>query len=154
MFGNNDKLSLVLINARNINGDILPFQLRLPLNKKCILPEELVSMDAFEYHEGLVNGGNIAFSIYIGEVTTIMKLYHEIDKNDIKVIDNIEITSVDLPICIQKISGKKVVYAILNEQDIVVESQEKLIEVIEQISDNFNTINNSVTKIRMLSKKK
>ena len=155
MFGNNDKLSLALINARDINGNIIPFSLKLPLNSgEYILPKELASIDVFEYHDGLVNGGTIVFSVCIGEITTIKNLSHEIEKNNVEIQKNIQIASIDSPICIQNISGKQIVFTTINEQDIVVENQEQLIFVIEQLSHNFNIINDSVKKIRMLSKKK
>ena len=148
MFRSNDKLSLILMNARDIDGKLLPFQLKFPLNDKYILPKELVSLDLFEYQEEF-NSGKIAFSIYIGEVTTINRLVNEFDKKNIIISKNIEINSIDSPICIKN----KIVFANVNEQDIVVGTQEELATVIDQISDNFNVINKSVTNIKMLSKK-
>lgn len=153
MFGQNDKLTLTLTNSRDIDGNILPFNLKLPLSNQYTLPEGIASLDVFEYHEGLVNGGNIIFSIYIGEITTINNLINTNEISDIKIAKNIEISSVDSPICTQTVSEKQIIFAIVNEQDIVVANKEKLIEVIEQLSDNFNVINNSINKIRILSKK-
>ena len=42
MFNSNDKLTITLINARDINGNILPFQLKLPLkrNQKTHISEQ------------------------------------------------------------------------------------------------------------------
>lgn len=152
MFGNNDKLTLTLINARDINGNILPFQLKLPLGNDYTLPEGISSLDVFEYHEGLINGGNIAFSIYIGEITTINNLVSS-KLSNVKIAKNIEIPSVDSLLCFQHLSGKQIIFATVNEQDIIVENKEKLMEVIEQLSDNFNIINNSLIKIKSLTKK-
>ena len=154
MFGQNDKVTLTLLNARDIDGNILPFQLKLPINCKYILPEGIASLDVFEYHEGLVNGGNIVFSIHIGEITSINNLINENAIYDVKISKNIVIPSIDSPICIQNMVGKKVVFATLNEQDIVIENKEKLIEVIDHLSDNFNEIKRTVNKVRILSKKK
>lgn len=154
MFGQNDKLTLTLINARDIDGNILPFQLKLPLSNEYSLPKGIVSLDVFEYHEGLVNGGNIVFSIYIGKITTINNLVNTNAMSNVKISKNIEIPSTDCSLCIQNISGKTIVFTTVNEQDIVVENKEELIYVIEQLSNNLNEIKNSVSKIHTLSKKK
>ena len=153
MFGENDKLTLTFINARDINGNILPFQVKLPLSNEYTLPDNIASLDVFEYHEGLVNGGSIVFSIYIGQITSINNLVNANAMSNVKITKNIEISSIDSPVCIQTVQGKQIIFATLNEQDIVVENKEKLIEVIEQLSDNFKAINNSVEKIHRLSKK-
>ena len=154
MFGNNDKITLTLINAKNIDGEILPFQLSLPLTKdNYVIPEDLVSIDVFEYHEGLVNGGNTVFSIYIGEVTTINNLIKSNTMLDVKIAKNIVITSIDSPICIKDKLDKKIVLANINENDIVVNNKEELIFVINNLSNNISIINNSVLKIKTLSKK-
>lgn len=154
MFRQNDKLTLTLINARDIQGNILPFQLKLPLDNKYTLPEGIASLDVFEYHEGLINGGNIVFSIYIGEIKSINDFINTNTMSDVEILKNIRIPSLDSPLCVQNISGKKVAFATINEHDIVVKSQEELIEVIEQLSNNFNAMNNSIKKIHVLSKKK
>ena len=153
MFRQNDKLTLTFINARDIDGNTLPFQVKLPLSNEYTLPDNIASLDVFEYHEGLVNGGSIVFSIYIGQITSINNLVNKNEMSNVKITKNIEISSIDSPVCIQTIQGKQIIFATLNEQDIVVENKEKLKEVIEQLSDNIKTINNSVEKIHRLSKK-
>jgi len=153
MFGQNDKLTLTFINARDINGNILPFQVKLPLSNEYTLPDNIVSLDVLEYHEGLVNGGSIVFSIYIGQITSINNLVNANAMSNVKITKNIEISSIDSPVCIQTVQGKQIIFTAVNKQDIVVENKEKLIEVIEQLSDNIKTINNSVKKIHRLSKK-
>ena len=153
MFGQNDKLTLTFINARDINGNLLPFEVKLPLSNEYTLPDNIASLDVFEYHEGLVNGGSIVFSIYIGQITSINNLVNRNAMSNVKINKNIEISSIDSPVCIQTVQGKQIIFATLKEQDIVVENKEKMIEVIEQLSDNFNVINNSINKIRILSKK-
>ena len=153
MFGQNDKLTLTFINARDIDGNMLPFQVKLPLSNEYTLPDNIASLDVFECHEGLVNGGSIVFSIYIGQITSINNLVNTNAISNVKIAKNIEISSVDSPVCIQTVQGKQIIFATLNKQDIVVENKEKLIEVIEQLSDNFKSINNSVEKIHRLSKK-
>lgn len=154
MFGNNDKITLTLINAKNIAGEILPFQLSLPLtDDNYTIPDDLVSIDVFEYHEGLVNGGKTAFSIYIGEVTTINNLINSNTMLDVKIAKNIIIKSIDNSICIQDRLDKKVILANINENDIVVNNKEELISVIQNLSNNLSIIRNSVLKIKTLSNK-
>ena len=148
MFGKNDKLSLTFVNARDINGNIFPFQLKLPLSdSEYILPEGLASIDLFEYHEGLVNGGNVVFSIYIGGVTTINNLRDEINKSNVKIAKNIEIESIDSPVCVQREAGNQVVFATINENDVVVDNQEQLMMVVDYLSNNLDFINNSLLRI-------
>lgn len=154
MFRQNDKITLTLMNARDIQGNILPFELKLPLTNEYSIPENIVALDVFEYHEGLVNGGNVAFSIYMGETTSINNLIKENIVFDIKITKNIVNLSMDTSICVQNISGKKVVFSIVNEQDVVVKDKEKLIQVIEQLSSNFKVMNDSIEKIHILIKKK
>ncbi|MBQ6687273.1 MAG: hypothetical protein IJN03_01980 [Bacilli bacterium] len=151
MFAQNEKLTLTLINARDINGNILPFQLQLPISSEYSLPEGVASLDVFEYHEGLANFGNVAFTIYIGEVTTVNNLINTNAISKVKITNNLDISSVDSSICIQTVLGKSIVFANVKEQDVVVENIERLIEFIECLSNYFGVIDNSVKKIRILS---
>ena len=152
MFGDNDKLILTLINAKNINGEIIPFQLSLPLtDSNYNIPQELVAVDVFEYHEGLINGGNIAFSIYIGETTNIDTLIKTDRISKLKIQNNLELESINSSVCIQNKSGTLIVFANIQENDIVVNNIEELISVIEFLSNNLRVIKNSVAKIKKLS---
>ena len=154
MFGNNDKITLTLINAKNIDGEILPLQLSLPLtDDNYTIPDDLVSIDVFEYHEGLVNGGKIAFSIYIGEVTSINNLIKSNTMSDVRISKNIVITSIDSPICIQDRLDKKIVFENIKENDVVVNNKEELIFVIQNLSNNISIIKKSLTKIKTMSRK-
>ena len=154
MFGNNDKITLTLINAKNIDGEILPLQLSLSLtDDNYTIPNDLVSIDVFEYHEGLVNGGNTIFSIYIGEVTSINNLIKSNTMSDVRISKNIVITSIDSPICIKDRLDKKIVFANINENDVVVNNKEELIFVIQNLSNNISIIKKSLTKIKTMSRK-
>ena len=154
MFGNNDKITLTLINAKNIDGEILPLQLSLPLtDDNYTIPDDLVSIDVFEYHEGLVNGGNTVFSIYIGEVTSNNNHIKSNTMSEVKISKNIVITSIDSPICIQDRLDKKIVFENIKENDVVVNNKEELISVIQNLSNNLSIIRNSILKIKTLSNK-
>lgn len=151
MFGVSDKINLSIINARDINGKILPISLKLPLNNNYSLPEELASVDIFESQEGTVHEGHVIFSVYVGKVSTIKNIITE--KKKLKILNNLDIYSIDAPICIQNVLDEQILFAILNKQDIVVENKEQLIKVIELLSDSFKVVDDSVTKIRTLYKK-
>lgn len=153
MFGKYDKVTLTLTNAKDINGNILPFILELPLKDDYSLPEELVSIGVFEGHDGLVTSGRVVYSIYIGEETTLNDLIDDIKNGNIEILENAKRLSFGSPVCIQNVLEKKVVFAMLNDQDIVVENQEQLKEVIGELSNNFEMIKNSASKIRTLSRK-
>lgn len=154
MFNNNDKLTLSLVNAKDIHGKIIPFSLNLPLNcEEYNLPERIASIDVFESHQGLINGGVIAFSIYVGETTTIKNLIPDIQTKKVQIIKNLDISSLENNICFQIISGKKIVFAKLNEQDIIVQNQEQLKMIIGELSNEYAILCDSVTKIRALSNK-
>lgn len=151
MFRVSDKIGLSIINARDIDGNILPFSLKLPLNESFSIPDELVSVDVFENHEGLITGGNVAFKICIGRATTLKELVSEHKK--IKTKKNLYISSIDDSICIQDGLEEQVIFATLFWQDIVVENKEQLVKVIEMLSDSFKVVDDSVTKIRTLYKR-
>lgn len=152
MFGKYDKVNLALINAKDVNGKILPFSSKLPLDGDCSLPDGLISIDVAEYHEGSVNGGRIVFSVYVGEISTIYDTFaNDVNKN-VKIRENVKPDSIETPVLIQNISGHQVVSAVIDEQDVVVADHEQMVAVIEQLSDHFNRINDSVVKIRTLSK--
>ena len=73
---------------------------------------------------------------------------NELDRTNVKMIKDIKIPSTDSPICIQNVLDKKIVFALINEQDIVVADQKQLMMVIDRLSDHFSIINNSTKKIK------
>ena len=79
MFGPYDKVTLSLINAATTDGSLLPFSITLPVAGDIEFPEELSSIDVFEYQEGFISGGEIAFTIYVGHKSTIEEM---VDMND------------------------------------------------------------------------
>ena len=148
MFGQNDKVTLTLINLRDIMGNVLPYSFKLPLEGD--LPENVVAMDVFLYQEGINNGAKKAFSIYVGEKMTLKELVFKTKSFEVVVSENNELQPGSL-LLVQNIMDRKVALAIINENDIVVENREQLIMVVEEISDKFNDINKSLSMIRNLS---
>lgn len=148
MFGQNDKVTLTLINLRDIMGNVLPYSFKLPLEGD--LPENVVAMDVFLYQEGINNGAKKAFSIYVGEKMTLKELVFKTKSFEVVVSENNELQPGSL-LLVQNIMDRKVASAIINENDIVVENREQLIMAVEEISDKFNDINKSLSMIRNLS---
>ena len=150
MFGQNDKVTLTLINLRDIMGNVLPYFFKLPLEGD--LPKNVVAMDVFEYQEGINNGAKKVFSIYVGEKMTLKQLVLKADSFEAVVPENIELQP-DSLLLVQNIMDRKVASAIINKNDIVVENREQLIMVVEEISDKFNDINKALSMVRNLSVK-
>lgn len=152
MFGYGDKVTLSLVNGTDVNGKIIPFNLSLPANDDYEIPEDLSVIDVFEYQEGSSTNGLIVFSIYIGNKTTIRELVDIKDGKHIKLRDEIEIPSIDTDICYQTVGDNRVVFAVLDETDLVVGSHEELRDAIGKLSEDFNVFNKSVQKIKHFGK--
>lgn len=148
MFGMYDKMTLSLINAADINGKLLPFSKTLPVVGEIEIPEELSSVDVFEYQEGFISGGEIVFSIYVGEKSTIDEMVDAKDGINMQLREEIEIPSVDTPVCYRIVDGKKKIYATLEDNDVVVKDHEELKSVIKSLSGHYEEFNRSVQKIK------
>lgn len=148
MFGQNDKVTLTLINLRDIMGNVLPYSFKLPLESD--LPKNVAAMDVFEYQEGINNGAKKVFSIYVGEKMTLKQLVLKANSFGVVVPENIELQP-DSLLLVKNIMDRKVASAIISKNDIVVENREQLIMVVEEISDKFNDINKSLSMVRNLS---
>ena len=155
MFNTNDKLTLTLLNARDINGNILPFHLKLPLNNQNItIPKDLVSIEIHEYYEGQVIYSNSPYKICIGNTTTLSKLIPNIETSPIKINNYLKIKSLeDTIICYQEINKTKRIYATINNQDIIVKNQKELIEIIKILSNEFNNLKKNISNIKKLTLK-
>lgn len=153
MFGNNDKITLTLVNAMDKNGRLLPFVLSLPVgDKDIVIPENVLKMDVFESNITFQEYGSVAFSIYVGKVSTVMSLFNE-NKNNLKISKGLNhIEDVDMPICYYTSDdGRNIIFAKVNDNDIVVKDTEELKKVIVNISKHFTKIKNEVSKIKELS---
>lgn len=152
MFGMYDKVVLSLINASDMDGKLLPFSRPLPVDGEIEIPEELSSIDVFEYQEGFISGGEIVFTIYVGEKSTIDEMVDANDGLKMHLRDEIEIPSVDTPVCYRIVDGKKKIYATLEENDVVVKDHAELKTTIKNLSEYYNEFNRSLQKIKTFSK--
>lgn len=152
MFGYGDRITLSLVNGADINGKAVPFNLRLPAAEDYEIPEDLSVVDVFEYQEGSSTNGLIVFSIYVGNKKTIGELADINDGKHIKLREQIEIPSIDSGICYQTIGDNRFVYAVVEDNDLVVNSHEELRDAISKLSEDFNNFNKSVQKIKCFGK--
>lgn len=152
MFGSYDKITLSLVNAADTDGKLLPFSLTLPVDGEVTIPSELASIDVFEYQEGFIAGGEIAFSIYVGEKSTIDEIVDMKDGIGMKLRDEIEIPSVDTPVCYQIVDNSKKIYATLEENDVVVKDHDELRKAITDLSSNYRAFTAATQKIKQFGK--
>ena len=152
VFGYGDRITLSLVNGADINGKAVPFNLRLPAAEDYEIPEDLSVVDVFEYQEGSSTNGLIVFSIYVGNKKTIGELADINDGKHIKLREQIEIPSIDSDICYQTIGDNRFVYAVVEDNDLVVNSHEELRDAISKLSEDFNNFNKSVQKIKCFDK--
>lgn len=152
MFGYFDKVTLTLTNGSDVNGKIVPFSLKLPIDEDYEIPEDLAAVDVFEYQEGSVNNGIVVFSIYVGEKSTIDELVDMPRDKKLKLRDGIEIPAVDSEICYRVVGDYRLVYANVEDNDVVVGSHDELRKVIGKLSEDYNAFSKSVQKIKHFSK--
>jgi hypothetical protein len=149
MFGFSDKVTLTLINGTNNDGCSIPFTLKLPVEDESFeIPEDLASVDVFEYQEGTVNNGVIVFSIFVGEKSTIDELIDIKDGIKLELRREIEIPGVTSPICYQVVDGKRKIFANVDDSDLVVSNHGELRTAILKLSNNYSEFCSSVQKVK------
>lgn len=149
MFGFSDRVTLTLINGADNDGCPVPFTLKLPIEDESFeIPEDLASIDVFEYQEGASNGGIIVFSIFVGEKATIDELIDVKDGLKLDLRREIEIPGVDSPICYQIIDGKRKIFANVEDNDLVVGNHDELRTAILKLSNSYNEFCSSVQKVK------
>ncbi len=153
MFRSNDKVTLTLINARDINDQMLPFSLSVPVGDGSYdIPDTLAAIDVFEYQEGVVNQGYVLFHIYVGERKTFSELLELNGEKKVKVKRTLEILGIDRNICYQEVNGNNFVFATVDDCDVVVKDHEQLKGVIGNLSEAYTAVCTSVDNIKSFSK--
>lgn len=156
MFRNNDKFTLTITNFLDLDGNVLPGNIKMPINGEISIPKETVQVMVFEYQEGNVMDGSLAFNIYIGEIRTISSLADDRNNNYFvfSVNKNVDIKSIESPVCTKKTNtGKVVVFATVTENDIVVKNLDELKEKLYEISDSFLQVKEATSKVKKLKYK-
>ena len=154
MFNKNDILNFAIANAKDKDGNHIDYQLRLPLEKPIInLPENAAQVGFFEYHQDN-NTWDTPFNIFIGKKALMQDLCKEIIVKGKKSNLNSKVVKYDEPLAevvyIEDASGILHIYNKVTRDDIIVESQEQLIQVIEFISDEIKQIGNHISHVRNL----
>lgn len=149
MLGCSDKITLCAINFTNKDGEIVNYHLPFPIKEDFELPNDIIGVSIFETHLGICNYGFTAFNIYVGNITTIKgTIDHYNTGKGYKIIpDNIK--SIDDKLCYYNDNHDNwIVFAKINEGDIVVKDLEELKMVLITISNNFENIKEAISNIK------
>ena len=149
MFASNDKIVLSLVNIKNFNNVYLDCSYILPTEIPEDILKDIASIDVFEYHEGAINNGFIAFSIYVGEKTTLDDLITCNKK--VLISDNTKIKDLNKPILYRIKYNKIIIMNELRDNDIVVHNKDELQKVIKIISIEYQNIKDSIKRVRTLN---
>lgn len=79
MFKENDKLTLIITQAKNELGQTLPFACALPYERELKLPDDVKSISVFECHEGSIKKSSLLFTMYIGNKIGLDSLFKNFD---------------------------------------------------------------------------
>ena len=153
MFGCYDEVNLVLLNAVNKDMEVVDFILKFPIEEKdFVIPSDIVYMDVMEAHviSGQYSFGS--FRIHVGKTATFEGLLRDKFCINKQVFD--ELDSCDDEICYYDEDDKHIVFAKVNEVDIVVKDIDELRMVLLSISDSFKNIKDSTAQIKGLARAK
>ena len=147
----NDKMTLTGINAINKKGKIIDYNLVFPLkNDDFCLPEDIVEISIFEYHEGYENYGFKALKICLGKITSIREICESHDDNikfERRVFE--EIVTPDDNLCYFDEDGQKIVFSKINPGDIVTKNLDDFKSALISVSDNYRIIKSAIERIRL-----
>ncbi len=149
MFANNDKFILSLVNIKDFKNTFLDCSYTLPTNIPDDILNNIASIDVFEYHEGKINNGFIAFSIYVGKKNTLNNLLTYQEKITTK--NNIKIANVNDLVLYRIIDNQIIILNTLKPNDIVVQNKEELKQIINNLSLEFTNLKNTISRIRTLN---
>lgn len=153
MLGVSDKLYLSIINFVSKDYKILPLNFKLPLEDENLdISDDIISASVFEYNESDFISGRVVLNIYVGKQSTLRDILNKFSDERITV-ENIEaLNSIDESVCyFEDIDGNPVIFASLEDNDIVVKDVEELKKVIIKLSHYFMNIQNGISRIRKLS---
>lgn len=152
MFRSFDKITLSLVNAKDVFGNILLFNLVLPIDdSEYFIPYNLASVDVFEYQEGTINVGYTAFKLLVGKKASIKDLVAEYGVKQIRVKSGLDILSAESDVCYQEIDGEKFIFENVSEQDIVLSTPSELSDVVVNLSNDYSSFQQKLGKIKQLS---
>lgn len=152
MLSEKDVLTLTVTGITNVRGEILPISYKLPLITEDItIPDDVLTAEISEFH--LENNNVNVYSsskLCVGEIYTMREL---IRGNDYLVLNELKdvFSNLDTKVIVYKNKGnKKVIYKILNENDIVVKNSEEFKKAIVDMSREFSKVTEGISRIRKM----
>lgn len=152
MLSEKDVLTLTVTGITNVRGEILPISYKLPLITEDItIPDDVLTAEISEFH--LENNNVNVYSsskLCVGEIYTMREL---IKGNDYLVLNELKdvFSNLDTKVIVYKNKGnKKVIYKILNENDIVVKNSEEFKKAIVDMSREFSKVTEGISRIRKM----
>lgn len=154
MFGENDKVYLSVSNAINKNGEKYIININLPNDFSTIsFPDDVVKVTVKEKETRKNTKVYTTYNVLVGEKSTLADL----DDNDesialSKMIEDEDCIQLDDQICYYRDEEDYcVIFAKVQEGDIVVRDIEELENKLNNISSEFEKIQKSISKIKKLS---
>ena len=147
---NEEKITLKAIDAYSRKGEELDYSLSFPFDERYFwAPASIREISIYEYHEGKDIYGYVPFKVYIGKLTSIKDICESNDKKyhiNTSVFNDIK--SVDDKLCYyEDMYGKYIVFAKVNDEDIVVENNLEFKEIMVNISNKYKNNEYQTKKI-------
>ena len=150
MLGQNDKVTFTLLNIRNKEGKIVHNSIKLPLEGKLDLPDDVYRLSVFESYQGIQNVGFIAFEIIVGKKKTIKEVFSSEKNVTIECPTNFDSIH-DYCVCEETDKDIKIVSP-CESNDLVVSNVKALKKVIKFLSAEVEVIKIATNKIKELRK--
>jgi hypothetical protein len=159
MFGYYDKTYLAVTNVINKNGERYLIRLNLPNDpafEYISFPDDVVRVSIFEVEQKQFSQGYNAFSILVGETSTLEELYEEGEEIVIsKLLEDSDCIQPTDPICYYRDEDEScVIFSKIQEGDVVVENIGELEERIMDISNEYEKVKKGISKIKKYVYKK
>ena len=158
MFGQDDKVYLSVSNVINRKGEKYIINIDLPSTFSTIsFPDDVARVTVFEKEKKKHNKTYNAFNILVGEVGTFEKLYENGEEIAFsELIEKEECIQNDDLICYYRDEEDDtcVIFAKIDETDIVVKDTEELEERLMDISYDFESIQRGINRIKRYVYKK
>ncbi len=158
MFGQEDKVYLSVSNVINRNGEKYIINIDLPNDFSTVsFPDDVVRVTVYEKEKRKHKKTYNSFNILVGEVGTFERLFDAGEDVEFsKLISEEECIKDDDLICYfrDEYDDTCVIFAKIDETDIVVKNTEELEERLTDISYDFENIQRGINRIKRYVYKK
>ncbi|MBQ6538832.1 MAG: hypothetical protein IJL76_00950 [Bacilli bacterium] len=157
MLGYNDKVFLSVSNVMNKEGEKYLINISLPNNFEYIgFPDDVIKVSVYEKEIKQYGEGDKVFNILVGKVSTMDDLFEDEEIVTFsEMLAETDYVKTDDPVCYYKNDdGNCVIFAKIEDGDIVVKDVEELEEQVMDISYDFEKIQRSINKIKKYVYKK